>query len=1364
MVGITLKDLGFGGMTKSVLGPGLNLSDMMELSDKPREIKYQNYLDSETAWFNISDCYIVDTETYNLNSKIRSIQIYDTNEKIVYFVIHGRVRQDVQNQVIQEIKGFGFEVKFFFGNSEFDILQFFLQLLKENPKPLLGQNLAHFDLGIIHSKIGTDAKNKPNRKLISNNKIYFKSYTIGSGRGNRNIYFSYLHGADNDKDGTRFDIVDTMYIAWNLFLPGSLKDLSEEAEKKIDDLLSQYKSFPKKEIDYKEFEKEELDYDAVIYSIYDVLSIPRIYEYLKSIIEQPTKDYLKIEEKASQRLCEHLWMKGHGALAESFLNQLLGRIDPNVPDYMTKYYGAICRTWKIGLFTPEDGEVGRQLDYTNEYPFGIVYQNLFDILNGDFKDLSNEEVAYGSEDYEKLLFSSTLILRCNKKCNILIEIDKSKSSEMVGFGFIRSFNNQMRVSDLEHSFGMLLCNPKQDVILTKTELEMNLELNSKFWRYFKLVKIKNGLIATSNKKTLEYIDLFKVRMEFKNPKNYNHAEIAIKYILVSVYGKLAQSIGSWFNLFCASAVTGFGRYQLFRTCIHALKLELNLVYSDTDSLYCFGKLEKIKALIDFGNQINPFPKLMFGVDNLKDEGEEILCIHTLKRKRYSKIYLKKNKETEKLELKVKIKGENGNSDYRWRDILFRLSLMTNGSLDIKRIQKNIANRNFKFRLPVKENIIELNIEKGNIKREIKNLNKKLKEFEKDNKFKSLDGFDDNLKEFLEEDGFEYNNEIYKIGEILNKKSSIESQLSRLEDRLSEINDILYNSYLTLYKRVYDEYQGKQLNEIIPELESKAKITMMYDVHFKSSINYEDFVYYSKIRKAWESETNEKAYVGCFFSINRDIKPYKDDEGNESYFGTFKPKSSKDFSYEINPQSYITTHDTIPIIKNSVYWDYLTREINVDTILLKTRNPIKLWYLSPKNSTAVTYESFCFPHNGKKKHYSFKYKPALFIKLRLHEKLPKRFDFKPIKEYFKGKTNWKEEMEKYESNFNFVNFLKEDKGENYVNCHLFIQNLNQFEISARINKFRMFCKKPDIFNIYETIDKLSRTIQILVERMFELRKIKIKIPRLTFLRQLDICQETTEKFSKSVWFHSWGKKFPKFSMGEFLQCNFLKYMSLTVYHKERSARNKLIYKKMEKFEEDYFKGETGEPWRSEIKFKLQRNFYESLSYAYILSIIKQEHFLNFIKEFNKIKQKKIMHFDLDSKLSGKLEFNSKKCLILFNPEGIISSEEIFENIISGLGPKFDPVAIGTVGGGGGNQQVHQNIIKYQEYPLNTLDDRGSITPPPQAPPPTSHNYFWEKNYEKIKMNDAFIKKWVKRDKITSDKVKIEFNFDELLFDI
>ncbi len=131
----------------------LSQSQGISLDDLPfnRRIETKRFLDA-SRWFPIQDAYVLDIESYRLNSKVRSIQLYDISAKKVHFFVHGIVDEEVRERIKEELKNYGIEVAFHLYSTEEDLIVQFFEFLRENPKHLIGHNIAHFDLGLLNMK------------------------------------------------------------------------------------------------------------------------------------------------------------------------------------------------------------------------------------------------------------------------------------------------------------------------------------------------------------------------------------------------------------------------------------------------------------------------------------------------------------------------------------------------------------------------------------------------------------------------------------------------------------------------------------------------------------------------------------------------------------------------------------------------------------------------------------------------------------------------------------------------------------------------------------------------------------------------------------------------------------------------------------------------------------------------------------------------------------------------------------------------------------------------------------------------------------------------------------------------------------
>jgi len=1239
---------------------GLKLSDLKKAENEFVKINTQHYIDN--IFFNIGDSYILDVESYALNSKIRTIQLFDVKEKIVYLFMHGQIKQ--KSKIIQQLKKYNIAIKFLLFDNEKLMIQNFFSIIKNNPKGICGHNASHFDLGLLLMK-------KSKYKIKG---VHFFNYGVGSGMNGRRVNFSYVvknKGDDGkwwrDKNKTRFLIIDTLLMAFSLGIPPALKSISKQSGSE----------FPKKDLGvdgWKVFENNKLDYKPILYAIYDVLSIPDVYNYLRNIIENPTYKFLKIPSKQSQRCVEHIWMKGSGSLAEAFLSKLIGvGVNMETPDYCTKYFGGITRCWNKKLNLSEDNKIIRNLDFNSYYPFSIRKQGIFDILNGQFEYITQKKFHKYADKYGEMIFSSTFRVKAKARTRVIIEGEKHKHKNQIGIGFFRSFNRDKRVQDLQHQLmsGNLLSRG-QTTIMTKTEIEMTRAMFPHEFKDLIITDVIDSLIPKSFDKSEKFIQLYKTRQELKNANNI--AEKGMKVILNSCYGKLAESKGKWFNLACASAITGYCRATLMKTIMFAEKIGVEMLYSDTDSIYCKGVKSKIKKIQKYAEQFNEHPS-RFGNQNLGDEGENIKAFWGIKRKSYVKV-VEKNGENV-----VICKGENGNSDIRWRDVLFRLWALTGGSTDIDEINKKIKNNNLKLEFALSrendENLKNLNERRDYIKEQLKGLRDTLSKKQTNwigfyEKIKPIINEPDDFGEYLaveNETSIEYNYYFKKLTKYMGVEYNIKDSnmflqiFEKLKAEYFEDNELLrllsnvggvdlsfyvggvdevkqdYNKdlievrtkiknilfeYEKFAENIYKKYNNSYISEIF-NVQSKAKITRYYNVHLKKSIGYENGgFYYKKLINAWEKKTDQQAYCGLFFSINRDY--------------SFKEKKSSEFKWNLEYQGYYRDDNSVPIINAKEYENLLLNQIRLDTIRIKTRATISMVRLSDKEKNAITTNLMCMGHCGKVPIQDIQGFPCMF-----RISTPKDLSIKDTK--FINKYTQKE-------------LMNTDKNRIYSNATLFINPIKQIDSVCRINKTLMFIKDRNIFNLYRFFSKLGAYLQKLILSKLKEHKRNTKnqfvkgveldyFPRFTFITQCDINQQVNKQHVRNMHIQAFDSPFYTKSIQQMMKYKIVKYMSIISYNKRDSAEKKIQLYQMQNFEKSTFESEKKEGYRNEIKFELKRNFYETLSYMFCLNAIRQEDFLKFIQIPKSKYSKKHCDFKFSSWINGALEFNNKKCEILFN---------------------------------------------------------------------------------------------------------------------
>ena len=1085
----------------------LSIDDLKSLSTK---IDINRYIDNNLS--DVSDCYICDLETYFYNSKVRMIQLYETKNKIIHVFIDGSVKDKdkvINNKTLKDYK-----IEFHLFDSEEKMFIDFIELIKNNPKTIIGHNFAHFDIGIIGS-------------LIQEFKIkgfHIFEYSVGSNKGERRVAFSYC--INNDKS-VRYNIIDTLMIAQSLQLESiSLKELSKNTK------------FEKKEIDFRVYENNILESDSVLYGIYDVISIPDVLKNLIKMWDVALKE-LKINYMHSQRCPEHVLMKGCGSIAESYLNNLFdGNISLNCKDYLTKYFGGITRAWNNDLVVADKNNKIRYLDFTSYYPFSVRKQKIFDILNGDCERVLNTDFELVKDKYDDFIYSSVFEIKAKEGVKVIIEGElKKEDSDFFGVGFFRSFDKTKRIADLEHQFIFVYMKKGDSIKITKTEFEITKSLIPDIEDKVVIERVINGMYATSDKKSEEYIKLFSERKKLKKEKN--EANVGYKVLLNASYGKIAESRGKWFNLACASAITGYCRANLMKIIFHSKKNKLDVLYSDTDSLYVKGSENNIQKVIEYSNSLNEFPKL-FGEDNLKDEGEDIVCFWGIKRKRYLKVINNNGKNH------VIVKGENGSQDIGWRDIYFRVSCICNGCLDIDEIENKIQTCDFNLKPP--------------------------------------------------------------------ESSEFESAC----------------------KKLYHNHKNKKMSDLI-SVKSNGKINMMLRVHFKKSTTYEGGMYYKKIVEGWEKKTNRKAWIGCFFDINRDY--------------TFNEKQADDFSnWAIQYESYYSEKDFIPIIWANQYNELVNQKINLDTFRIKTREGINLNnFESIDDKLAVTNKIFSLSKTTQSNKVIDIFGLCLIFRLRIPENL----------------------------NINEVEILTntdEDK-KKYSNATLFLTPKFNIESALRINKSRMFIPERDIFSIYRFVSDLGIFAQRLVINMLNkvtstkkggtIQPLELNtFPRFTFITQADVYQPVTKEYARKIHNACFDSEFHNASINHFWNFKLLSYCELNVYDKYNSAKKKIDKFKdgMQNFEKETFEYEMKEgEYRSEIKFKLKRNYYETLSYIFSLGNMNQEYFLNIIekndKKFKSVR--KYYEFNIPAKLKGYFEFNQNKCVILFHVYNKLNDDSLFK---------------------------------------------------------------------------------------------------------
>jgi len=873
-------------------------------------------------------------------------------------------------------------------------------------------------------------------------------------------------------------------------------------------------------------------------------------------------------------------------------------------DFLSKYYGGLVRRWDNRLFTPDKNNVIKYLDASSMYPFSIKYQNLFDILNGDYKHYSNVPFSKYNHHYDKMIFSSTFIVKSKTQACVIIEIDKEKNGERIGIGYLRSFNSDDKVQNLEHQFCIVKLRRGDSLVLTKSEIEMNRLMYPNEFKKIQISKIIDAMIPTNDEKTNQFISLYGERQKLK--KNKDAVELFYKLVLNSTYGKISEANGKFFCQSVVSAVTSFARYQILSYVIKAKELGLIPIYSDTDSIYIHGASGKIKNLQSYSNKLNPYP-MEFGEDNLKDEKEDIRCFLALKRKVYNKV-VRGLKGYPKDKNILVVKKPSSRYNLKWRDALFRCVLLTS-KFTIKEINKAIQNENFSYMTDSIKN-----------RKKFENLSKEV--YEK-HKGKTI-------------------NEIVDV----NISSPITNFIMiHLKNKTNYACDLQYGKFVRSWTKKISGCNHQVVSQnMIDHEQEQIKILSMELKKGYSVENEQELKTRHNTLKQLKSDfvfgicTDCKKkipdpYSGLFFEINNDY--------------SFNEKKSSEIDWSLNYDNYLKCDDEIPYIRAKDINDFIFQDLQIDTIRIKTRSPISLLSMDLEDKKAITNNLFFMDHSGKVNSFDLK-NYTLMYKL----SMPDNLDHKRIK-YITRKDG-----DRYANIHLFVSNINQLEASARINkVRMFVKHRNIFNI------YRFICEVGDSIKkfLISEIARDKKKYRSYSKQIEELSGVELEsFRRFSFITQCDISQPTTYDHVKALFNNSWDSKFSSQHVGQYIAYQILKWFHLTGYNKKSSAENKLKNYSMEKFEADVFNQEIPEGFRSEIKFKLNRCTAEMLSYAYVLNSFKQEELVEKIINNHKYKftKKTGCIIEFNNMINGEFEFSSSRCIILFNTSGIIKHQVIW----------------------------------------------------------------------------------------------------------
>jgi len=1303
----------------------MELSELFAQTGEPglKEFQFKAFL-PDNSFFNLNNSIVIDTETYNLNSQVRLIQILDIASKTINLFLHGRVTQDTEINLSTELRNDGYNLIINQFETESEIIEQFFNYIKQVQKPIIGHNVAHFDLGILNAK----------KKQYDIKGVQFHAYKIGIGYMEKYLYFAYempkkdaeaddllsilsdvINGdVDNDIFKSRIPIVDTLYLLKTIGMPASLKEAAKNNK------------YQKQEVDFRVFENEYLSYDALKYSIGDILAIPEVYQSIRQIIE-PVSKYLSVQTKASQLLIEHPWEKGAGALADSYLNKTIGELSINCPQHACKYLGGLTRNWiNTKIFKATDTHKIHELDFTSAYVFSIGYQNIMDILKGEVKQYSEiRNIDEIEIVYPQLIYSAVLEINFKVPWKVLIEVERDKNdirprkkqeiefddSDYLkngrnwGIAFARSFDGDDKISDLEHDFAFVAGRRGQKLILTKTEYEMNKAFNPDFEDAVNIIQIIDGLAPLNDKVTREYLELFKIRKQLKDAKN--PAQEGIKRLILSVYGKLAQATGQFFNKACAAAITGFARYQLFSTILYAQSKNIPVIQSDTDSLYCYCNEAETKLIQDYASKINPLTQ-EYGSENLKHENFfEIMWGQ--KRKRYVKIKKVENG------VEVKVTGENGSKDIRWQDILFRLCSIfnpenDNGDYDLKILKEKInsldanekptidfkkyeifckmiysqyQNQKLSSILPVKSPAEITNKVSFHAGKTLTYKGKVQDRF--------IEAWSDKVKANILlklKDKPEYKDLIetyYNIESLEQQIININNEILQFDKDVKKSQELLkspwYNFFLLL-----DRHIGVNYGEDIFDSEDHKKYRYYFQRLSKAiKIPYENSSnYYLHLFEYFKAEGIDRDVL---IKLINHISPIQ----YEIDLSVFNLKTIEE-QKEYNIDSIEVIKVEIDSLKTKEYLDAIKRlkvlnivpyigmffevnrdysfedkkpdeidfSINYEAYRIKpdyspvisvteyqqlVRHEINIDTIFLKAQSSLSM-SFIKDDSDKKKISNALYK------LGHSARVPKNGFYFPV---FKINAELSDEVNPETGLFDIsittgkeAKKLSKEAGKKsmYHDAEIYVQAINHLDFGVQINKVGMFVLNKDIFALYRFFDQIDRSIRAKLTSMLEEQGIKISIPRLNICAQVDVSQETTRGLFEQIHALAIDTRFNNKKINDFYLITLTNYVSIACYDKHASATNKIKSQLLSERQRYYFISEADQDYRAELKFELKRNIDTTISFAYLLSLIDQESLIKFMALNGKFTQKRPT-VKLTAKTTGHFEFSDKKCLILFS---------------------------------------------------------------------------------------------------------------------
>ena len=131
-------------------------------------------------------------------------------------------------------------------------------------------------------------------------------------------------------------------------------------------------------------------------------------------------------------------------------------------------------------------------------------------------------------------------------------------------------------------------------------------------------ELKRGFISTVIDNVIQRrLRIKKLAKESSEDKMLEARQQALKTIANSIYGYYGFFGARWYNIDCAKAITAYGRHHIQDVIAKAKESGLNVLYSDTDSIFIALNGKMLAEVLDFVEKIN---RELPGIMGLEYEG------------------------------------------------------------------------------------------------------------------------------------------------------------------------------------------------------------------------------------------------------------------------------------------------------------------------------------------------------------------------------------------------------------------------------------------------------------------------------------------------------------------------------------------------------------------------------------------------------------------------------------------------------------------------------------------------------------------------------------------------------------------------